>query len=121
MDEFLNKKDEFDIFLKQNLSKDAPLNFSDKVMKMVEAETAKRKVIQPLIGKSTWLAISFFIFVMLLLPLFIENPSSLENGIKNLQDYGNKMLLTFQSIWVYVMLGIIILWELLFRRVLKVA
>jgi hypothetical protein len=121
MDQELKRNDELGSFLAHNLEQNAPFGLDEKIMNAIEAEVEKRKVTQPLIGRSTWIMMALFVLVIILLPVFIEEPSTFEKGMENLKNYGEKVLNIFKSIWVYIVFGFIVIWEFLFRRVLKVA
>lgn len=121
MDQELKRNDELGVFLSQNLEQSAPYGLDERIIEVIKLEVEQRKKVQPLIGKSTWFMIAVFMLIVILFPVFIENTSTFENGMENLKNYGEKLLTIFKSVWIYIVLAFIVLWEMLFRRILKVA
>ncbi len=111
--------EQLDILFKELPSETPSVNFSDKVMNKIEETIEERKVIDPLIGKSTWFLLFSFFLSIIIYSFIQDNPSTTENGLSNLAQYGKNIIDNLTSIWVYIALGCILLWEFIVRRQLN--
>jgi len=109
-------EDKFKNILKDNLHESSPANFTNNALEAINKELEKRSVVEPLIGKSTWVMIVGFLLFLLGISLFNINAIPSQISLRSITDASQTFTAYFTHFWTYGIIAAVVIWEFVIRR-----